>query len=56
MSIDLRGRSFLKLLDFTPAEAVRLLELAASLKEEKRTGTEVRRLAGKNLALIFVGR
>jgi len=53
MSVDLRGRSFLKLLDFTPAEAVYLLDSAASLKEEKRTGTEVRRLTGKNLALIF---
>ena len=53
MSIDLRGRSFLKLLDFSPAEALHLLDLAATLKEQKRTGTEVQRLTGKNLALIF---
>jgi ornithine carbamoyltransferase len=53
MSFDLRGRSFLKLLDFTPAEALHLLDLASSLKEEKRAGAEVPRLTGKNLALIF---
>jgi len=53
MSFDLQGRSFLKLLDFTPAEALHLLEMASSLKEEKRTGVETPRLTGKNLALIF---
>ena len=53
MSFDLRGRSFLKLLDFTPSEALHLLDLAVSLKEEKRTGTEVPRLTGKNVALVF---
>jgi ornithine carbamoyltransferase len=53
MSVDLKGRSFLKLLDFSPAEATYLLDLSARLKEEKRTGTEVARLTGKNLALIF---
>lgn len=53
MSIDLHGRSFLKLLDFTPQEAAYLLDLSASLKEEKRSGREVARLTGKNLALIF---
>ncbi|MDA0329588.1 MAG: ornithine carbamoyltransferase [Gemmatimonadetes bacterium] len=53
MSVDLQGRSFLKLLDFTPAEAHYLIDLSAQLKEEKRAGKEVRRLVGKNLALIF---
>jgi ornithine carbamoyltransferase len=53
MSVDLRGRSFLKLLDLTPAEAHYLIDLAAELKEAKRTGNETRRLGGKNLALIF---
>jgi ornithine carbamoyltransferase len=53
MSVDLRGRSFLKLFDFTPEELSGLVELAASLKEEKRSGREERRLDGKNLALIF---
>ena len=53
MSVDLWGRSFLKLLDFTPDELTALVQSAASLKEEKRSGREVRRLEGKNLALIF---
>ena len=53
MSVDLRGRHFLKLLDFTPEEALHLLDLSAELKEAKRSGTEEHRLTGKNLALIF---
>lgn len=53
MSVDLRGRSFLKLLDFTPTEGTYLLELAAHLKKEKRSGEESRRLEGRNIALIF---
>jgi ornithine carbamoyltransferase len=50
---DLRGRSFLKELDFTPDHWRDLLGLAAQLKAEKRAGTEIQRLAGKNIALIF---
>jgi len=50
---ELRGRSFLKELDFTVAEWESLLALAAGLKEDKHRGTETQRLAGKNLALIF---
>jgi len=53
MSVDLRGRSFLKLLDYTPSELHYLIDLAASLKAAKAGGTETRRLEGKNLALIF---
>jgi len=53
MTVDLKGRSFLKLLDFTPDEATYLLDLADRLKREKREGREERRLQGKNLALIF---
>jgi ornithine carbamoyltransferase len=53
MRFDLRGRSFLKLLDFTPDEATYLIALSERLKEEKRRGSEERRLVGKNLALIF---
>jgi len=53
MHVDLRGRSFLKLLDFTPGEAMYLLDLSSRLKEQKRAGSEVPRLRGKNLALIF---
>ena len=53
MSVDLRGRHFLKLLDFTPEEALYLLDLSAELKEAKRSGREEPKLTGKNLALIF---
>lgn len=53
MSINLYGRSFLKLLDFTPDEIRFLLRLAASLKEAKYGGYEEQRLKGKEIALIF---
>ncbi|MCK6212564.1 ornithine carbamoyltransferase [Georgenia sp. EYE_87] len=53
MSIDLRGRSFLKELDFTGDEWRHLLDLAGTLKAEKMAGTESRRLTGRNIALIF---
>jgi len=53
MAIDLTGRHFLKELDFTPEEFRHLVQLAAELKAAKRAGTEVRRLTGKNIALIF---
>jgi len=51
--MSLKGRSFLKELDFTPAELAALLALAADLKAAKRAGTERRQLVGKNFALIF---
>jgi ornithine carbamoyltransferase len=50
---NLRNRSFLKEIDFTARELEHLLELAAALKTVKYAGTEVPRLNGKNLALIF---
>ncbi|MFE0511141.1 ornithine carbamoyltransferase [Streptomyces sp. NPDC058964] len=53
MTIDLRGRSYLSELDFTPAEIHHLLDLAADLKAAKHAGTEQPRLTGKHLALIF---
>jgi len=53
MSFNLRNRSFLKELDFSTAEWRFLLRLAAELKTAKYTGTEVPRLTGKNIALIF---
>lgn len=53
MSVDLSGRSFLTLLDFSPEELHHLLALARQLKAEKRSRSEVRRLEGLNLALIF---
>ena len=53
MAYNLRNRSFLKLLDFTPKEIQYLLDLARDLKRAKYTGTEQPRLKGKNIALIF---
>lgn len=49
----LAGRHFLKELDFTDEEFLGLVELAAGLKAAKKAGTETRRLAGRNIALIF---
>jgi ornithine carbamoyltransferase len=49
----LAGRSFLTLRDYSAAEIEHLLALAAELKAEKREHREVRRLAGRSLALIF---
>jgi ornithine carbamoyltransferase len=51
--VDLRGKHFLNLADFTPQEITYLLELAAELKQAKEEGREEGRLAGKNVALIF---
>ena len=50
---NLRNRNFLKEVDFTPDELQHLLKLSAALKTAKYAGTEVKRLAGKNIALIF---
>lgn len=51
--INLKGRHFLKLLDFTPEEILYLLDLAADLKTKKKQGIPVDTLRGKNVALIF---
>ncbi len=51
--MNLKGRDFLKLLDYTPEEIVYLLDLAADLKDKKRKGIPVDTLRGKNVALIF---
>lgn len=53
MPVNLRNRSFLKLLDFEPAEIRFLLDLSRSLRDAKYGGYEVPRLRGKNIALIF---
>ncbi|PWN03329.1 ornithine carbamoyltransferase [Nocardioides silvaticus] len=53
MAFNLRNRSFLKELDYTPDEWRFLLDLAAELKRAKYAGSEQPRLTGKNLALIF---
>ena len=51
--MDLKGRHFLKLLDFTSQEMEYLLDLAALLKDKKKKGEPVDFLRGKNVALIF---
>ena len=51
--MSLKNRSFLKLLDYTPAEIEQLLDLAADLKAKKKAGIAHDRLHGKNIALIF---
>ena len=49
----LKGKSFLKLLDFTTEELKYLLDLAKKLKEDKSNKSEKKKLTGKNIALIF---
>jgi len=51
--MDLTGRHFLKLLDYTPEELGALLDLAAKLKQQKKQGLPHDGLRGKNVALIF---
>jgi ornithine carbamoyltransferase len=53
MAFNLRHRSFVKLLDFTPREILFLLDLSEDLKAAKYAGYEQPRLKGKNIALIF---
>jgi len=49
----LRGRSLCTVTDLTPAEFLSLIDLAVVLRDEKRSGTERRRMVGRNIALIF---
>ena len=52
--MNLKGRNFLKLLDYTPEEINYLIDLSARLKKEKKDGvSQASYLAGKNIALIF---
>jgi ornithine carbamoyltransferase len=51
--MNLKGKSFLTLKDFTPEEIEYLLDLAAELKENKKKGITGSSLKGKNIALIF---
>lgn len=53
MAYNLKNRSFLKLLDYSPREIEFLLDLSESLKKAKYNGTEVQKLKGKSIALIF---
>ena len=51
--MDLKGRHFLKLLDYTPEEIQYLLDLSADFKAKKKAGVLVDHLKGRNVALIF---
>ena len=51
--MNLKGKSFLKLLDFTPEEINYLIDLAADLKDKKKKGIAHRLCEGKNIALVF---
>lgn len=53
MPVNLRGRSFVKLLDYSPKEINYLLDLSRDLKRAKYSGTERQTMKGKNVALIF---
>lgn len=53
MSVNLKGRNFLKIMDFSAEEIEYLLDLAADLKAKKKAGIPVDTLKGKNIALIF---
>ena len=53
MSLNLKGKDFLKLLDFTPEEIEGLVDLAADLKAKKKAGIPHKYCDGKNIALIF---
>ncbi len=53
MNANLKGKSFLKLLDFTPEEINYLLDLSADLKLKKKNGVKHNYLEGKNIALLF---
>ncbi len=53
MSVNLSGRNFLKLLDYTPEEIRYLIDLSKDLKEKKKNGIPHRYLEGKNIVLLF---
>ena len=53
MKMNLKGRNFLTLKDYTPEEITYLLDLAADLKEKKKNGIPVDKYRGMNVALIF---
>ena len=53
MAVNLKGRSFLTLMDFTPGEIRYMLDLARDLKSKKRAGIYNHMLKGKNIVLLF---
>lgn len=53
LMMNLQGRHFLKLLDYTPEEILYLIDLSAELKQKKKNKVAHQELSGKNIALIF---
>ena len=53
MAVNLKGRNFLTLMDFTPVEIRYMLDLAHDLKAKKRAGVNNQLLKGKNIVLLF---
>lgn len=53
MSVNLKGRSLLTMMDFTPEEIRYLLDLAHQMKKQKKEGLKGNRLSGKNIVLLF---
>lgn len=53
MSVNLKGRSFLSIMDFTPAEVRYLLDMSHQLKKKKQAGEIGQALMGKNIVLLF---
>jgi len=53
MAVNLKGRHFLRLMDFSKKELLYLLDLSRDLKKAKKEGREKRYMQGKNIALIF---
>lgn len=53
MAVNLKGRNFLTLKDFTPEEIKYLIDLAADVKHKKKEGIPVNHYQGKNIALVF---
>lgn len=53
MAINLKGRNFLTLKDFTPEEIQYMLDLSADLKAKRKNGVSIKNYTDKNIALIF---
>ena len=53
MAVNIRGKNFLKLLDYSPEEIRYLLDLSKNFKDMKRAGIPHKYLEGKNIVLLF---
>ena len=51
--MQLKGRNFLKLMDYTPEEITYLIDLSQELKEKKKKGIRHDELTGKNICLLY---